>query len=797
MSVRVYELAKELGLSNKELLSRLKELKVEVASHSSSLNDKTAAAVREKLRPSAPAATGKPVTTLPRKEAASKEAPPKEAPPKEAARKVEVPTKETPGKEAAPKEASRKEKIRKEIPPKAAPKKEVPVKEAVPKTPPGKEALPKAEARKETSRKEAPPKETAPKETLPKEAPRKEIPPKAALPKETPKKEAPRKEIPPVPEKHKEPETETIKEPEKEIKVKLPITVKELAIKLDVKAPDLIKGLMKERIMVNINQSLNEEMARRAAKKFNYNLVPLPTEEELLIQMHQQEDKSRMVPRAPIVTMMGHVDHGKTSLLDAIRKTNVTAQEAGGITQHIGAYEVMLAHGQVTFLDTPGHEAFTAMRARGANITDIVVLVVAADDGIMPQTTEAIDHARAAEVPIVVAINKIDLPAAQADRVKRQLSEIGLASEDWGGKTIAVEVSAKTGQGIDRLLEMILLEAEMLELKADPGRPARGAVVEGRLSPGRGPVATVLVQNGTLKVGDVVLAGNFYGRIRALINDRGGRVESAPPSTPVELLGLNGVPQAGEPFYAVVDEKKAREIAARRTEEKREREQIKVKKVTLEDLHHQIKEGKLKELDLIIKGDVRGSVEAIQDSLKKLSTPEVAVKIIHSGVGAITESDVMLASVCNAVIIGFHVEPDPAAVLRAEREGVEIKIYRIIYETIDNVRKALEGLLEPELNEVPVGRLRVKQVFEISGVGVIAGGQVIKGKVVRNFPCRLLRAGKIVFQGSVSSLKRFKNDARQVEEGFECGLSISNWKDIQVDDEIECFQIEKVERKLA
>jgi translation initiation factor IF-2 len=493
---------------------------------------------------------------------------------------------------------------------------------------------------------------------------------------------------------------------------------------------------------------------------------------------------------------MGHVDHGKTSLLDMIRKTKVVDKEAGGITQHIGAYEVVLPKGRVTFLDTPGHAAFTAMRARGANVTDVVVLVVAADDGIMPQTIEAIDHARAANVPIVVAINKIDKQNINLDKVKKQLAELNLMPEEWGGKTITVGVSAKTGQGIDELLEMLLLEAEMLELKANPDRLANGVVIEAELSKGKGPVARILVLNGTLRVGDNIIAGLNYGRVKAMLDDKGRRIGEALPARPVEILGLSGVPSAGEKFYVVNDEKKARDIvSARQAEAEKKKLASRGHKISLDELYNKIKEGEVKELKIILKTDVQGSLGAIKDSLEKLSTDEVKLSVIHGQVGDINESDIILASASDAVILGFHVDIIPSAKALAKQEGVDVRIYSIIYELVNDVQAAMEGMLEPILEEVFLGRAEVRQVFRVSKVGTVAGCFVSKGVIPRNANCRLVREKEIIFKGKVSSLKHLKDDVKEIKEGFECGIGLG-FNDINKGDIIETVGIRKVARRL-
>lgn len=584
----------------------------------------------------------------------------------------------------------------------------------------------------------------------------------------------------------------------KPIQVKLPITVKALADKLSVSAPAVIKELMGMKIFANINQLIDEECAASVARKFGYFLERAFNVEEEAVAFHESlaQDKGSLILRPPVVTFMGHVDHGKTSLLDYIRKTKVTDSETGGITQHIGAYEVILNRGKITFLDTPGHAAFTAMRARGANATDIVVLVVAADDGLMPQTIEAIDHAKAAGATIIVAINKIDKPDIDIDRVKKQLSEIGLLPEDWGGKTITVNVSALTGKGVDALLEMILLEAEMLELKANPAKPAKGVVVEAKISKGGGPIATVLVQNGTLKQGDIIVAGIYYGKIRAILDDKIHRIKDALPSKPAEILGLNGVPQAGDVFMAVSDEKQAKQICAIRQEKFKEQSRCVVQRITLEDLYSQMQKGRVKELKVILKADVRGSLEAISESLTDLGTKNMGLNIIHKGIGDINDSDILLAAASDAIVIGFHVRKTPEAERAGKQEHIDIRLYNIIYEAISDIKSAMEGLLEPDIKEIFTARILVMQVMKLSKAGIIAGSSVQKGKVLRNVRCRLIRDNQIIYKGRISSLKRFKDDVREVAEGFECGVKLENFNDIKDGDIIECFEIEKIARRL-
>ncbi len=501
-------------------------------------------------------------------------------------------------------------------------------------------------------------------------------------------------------------------------------------------------------------------------------------------------------PRSAVITIMGHVDHGKTSLLDFIRKSNIIAGESGGITQHIGAYEVEVSAGRITFLDTPGHEAFTAMRARGAQITDIVVLMVAADDSVMPQTVEAIDHARAAGVPIIVAINKMDLPQAKSEPIRQELAKLNLVPEAWGGSTIVVEISAKTGMGIDKLLEMILLQAEMLELKSNPDRRASGVVVESELSRGRGVIVTVLVQKGTLRIGEPFVTGPYNGRVRAMFNERGNPVIEAGPSTPVQVLGASGVPQAGDTFIITADEAEAREIATKRMRIKREQDLRRAKRVSLKDVYEQIEEGKTKELNLVLKGDVAGSVEALSDALEKISTSEVKVKVIHRGVGSINESDVLLAAASDAIVVGFHVRPDLRARETASRESVDVRLYEVIYEIESDIRKALEGLLEPEITETVSGTVEVKEVFKISGVGQVAGSFVQEGSVKRGDRVRIIRDGVVAYKGVISSLRRFKDDVKEVSSGTECGIKIQDYNDLKTGDLLEAYQVKEVARKL-
>ena len=597
-------------------------------------------------------------------------------------------------------------------------------------------------------------------------------------------------------EKDKEPARARSAAPDRLVEISEGVTLQELAGQMKLPGSRLIKWLMSKGHLVTLNQVLEVELARQLVEAFGFeprlSLLEESGEEEL-----EREDEANLVPRPPVVTIMGHVDHGKTLLLDAIRSSNLVSREAGGITQHIGAYKVELEHGQVTFLDTPGHEAFTAMRARGARVTDIVVLVVAADDGVMPQTVEAIHHAREAGVPIVVAVNKIDKPEANPERVRQELVKHELVPEDWGGKTIFVDVSAKRKQGLEELLEMLLLEAEMLELKANPRRRARGLIIEAKLDRGRGAVATVLVQNGTLRAGDPFVCGLHYGRVRAMFDEKGRRLQEAPPSTPVEVLGFSGVPQAGDSFAVLESERKAHQVAQLRQQKNREKTLSKrSSRISLEDLHSRIEEGAVQELKLVIKADVQGSVEAISDSLAKLSTDKVQLRTIHGAVGAISEMDVMLASASNAIIIGFNVRPQPKAAQLAADDGVDVRLYTIIYDLLADVKAAMQGMLAPVYREKLLGRAETKEVFRISKVGAIAGSLVQEGKMVRNANARLLRDNVVIYEGSIETLKRFKEDVREVASGYECGIKLAGYNDIKQGDIIEAFVQEQVQAQL-
>ncbi len=582
-----------------------------------------------------------------------------------------------------------------------------------------------------------------------------------------------------------------------EIEVPDTITVGDFAARMGKGVAEVVKKLMMLGIIATVNQAIDYDTAELIAGEFGITVkkeIVLSKEDRLFMEFDSEDKEEDLVERPPVVVVMGHVDHGKTSLLDAIRHTSVTSTEAGGITQHIGAYSVRLNDRDITFLDTPGHEAFTTMRARGAQVTDVAILVVAADDGIMPQTIEAINHAKAANVEIIVAINKIDKENANVDRVKQNLMEHGLVPEEWGGDTICVEISAKHKINIDGLLEMVLLVADMKELKANPNRLAKGTVIEARVDKGKGPVATVLVQNGTLRQGDVILCGTSVGHVRAMTNDKGRRVKEAGPSTPVEIQGLNEAPTGGDDLIAVKDEKLARDVAEQRKQDIQEDKFNSVVKVSLDNLFSQIDEGNMKELPIIVKADVQGSVEAVKQSLEKLSNDEVRVRMIHGGVGAVNESDVMLANASNAIIVGFNVRPDAGALAMSAQNDVDIRLYRVIYQAIEEIEAAMKGMLDPEFKEVVLGYAEVRQTFRVPNAGMVAGCYVRQGKISRNASVRVVRDGIIIHEGKIISLKRFKDDAKEVTEKFECGLGIENFNDIKENDTIECFEMQEVER---
>ncbi len=731
MGVRIYQVAKELGLESKALIDKCKELGIKVTSHMSSLEPSDVERLKGALaRPAAREAPAVPKARRPRAEA------PKAKEDKKAVAKEVTPPAAVKEKPAPVEEAPRR---RIELPPADA---------GYPRARLGRGPVRRPRFRRKEWRRERP-----------------------AF-------------VGPI---------------TKSTELEEPITVKVLSSKLGLKASDIIKRLMQVGHMVNITQSLTSEQVSAVAQSYGVE-IKVKTHADYegeLMAAHFERREENLVPRAPVVTLLGHVDHGKTSLLDSIRKSNLVSKETGGITQHIGAYKVRSDGKSVVFLDTPGHEAFTAMRARGANVTDVVVLVVAADDGVMPQTEEAIAHARAANVPIVVAVNKVDKPDANALRAMQQLSEHGLVPEAWGGKTVFVETSAVTNKGLNDLVEMLSLEAELLELRSDPTKPASGTVLEAKMLPGRGIVAHVLVRDGTLHQGDVILCGEGYGKVRDIIDDRGASLTEAGASTPAEISGLSALPEAGDHFYAVQDVQKAKEVALNRQRRRREASLAHRRHVTLEDLFSRVEAGAVKELRMILKADVKGSAEVVLKSLQDLSTGEVKVGILHVGVGAINQSDVLLADASDAIVVGFNVVPEERARRSAAAVGVEIRTYQIIYEIINDIRAALEGMLKPESVEVTEGRLTVKQIFKISRIGTIAGCGVDSGQVRRQSRVRVVRNGAVIYDGVLASLKHFKDDVREVRQGMECGIKVENYDDVKEGDEIIAYRIDQVARKLA
>ncbi|MBS3809390.1 MAG: translation initiation factor IF-2 [Desulfobacterales bacterium] len=604
-------------------------------------------------------------------------------------------------------------------------------------------------------------------------------------------KKGKKKGKPAKPAAEQSPQITTPKAIKRRIKIDDTVVLSDLAKRMGVKGNELIKRLMEMGMMVTLNQSVDFETAELLASEYNFEVEKASFEEEAIIQS-EQDSPEQLEARPPVVTIMGHVDHGKTSLLDVIRHSKITEKEAGGITQHIGAYRVPYENGDIIFLDTPGHEAFTAMRARGAKVTDLVILVVAADDGVMPQTAEAIDHSRAAGVPIIVAINKIDKSGAQQDRIKRELAEKGLVPEEWGGDTICVPVSAKQETGLDELLEMVLLQAEVLELKANPNKPARGYIIESKLETGRGPVATVLIHEGTLHTGEPVVSGIYYGKIRAMFDDLGKSVREARPSYPVEIIGLTGVPMAGDELVAVADEKDAKQVSEHRQEKQRSRDLTKTTRMSLESLYEKMKEGEIKDLNLIIKADVQGSIEALKDSLTRLSTDEVRINVVHSATGTIHESDISLAAVSNAIILGFNVRPAGKVAHLAEEENVDIKYYNVIYNAIKDIKDAMVGLMESHYEERVLGRAEIRQVFSVPSMGAVAGCMVLEGKIQRGQPIRVIREGIVIHEGKIASLKRYKDDVREVTHNYECGIGVEKFNDIKIGDIIECYWLEEI-----
>jgi len=732
--IRVYQLARQLGITSKEALEKFKELGIELTSHWSSVTAKEAQDLAEALK-SKPSVKG--------------------TPPKKGPKKVEDKKKITEEKPVGAEKGVEPSKVIdiEKKPPKVKPKEE--------------EVSPKG--------KMAPSKDTSS--------------PFIYRPKTRPKRRKKRRRE----EEYMEEQDRLAGKVDMEAGIAyLPeaLSVGELAAILQEDVDHVIDVLWKKGVATEESTVVPFDLASVVAQEFGFEALKEGGEPG-----EEMEEEEGLEPRAPVVTVMGHVDHGKTTLLDSIRKTNVAEREAGGITQHIGAYRVVLPEGEITFIDTPGHHAFTTMRARGAQVTDLVILVVAADDGVMPQTVEAINHAKAAGVPIIVAINKIDKPNANPERVKRDLAQYGLIPEEWGGETIFVEISAKHGTNMEELLEMVLLQAELLELKAVPNKPARGTVLEAKLDPKRGAVATLLVREGTLHQGDALVVGLHWGKVRAMLDFQGKPVKEAGPSVPVEVLGLAGVPLAGEPFMVVESERKAKALSAERQEKARDIQMGKPR-VSLEELMRQLAEGDTKEFRILLKADVQGSLEALKESLKKLSTDEVKVHVVHAGVGGINESDVMLASASKAVIIGFNVRPDAQARKAAEKERIEIRLYRVIYALLEDVEKAMAGMLEPEYREVVLGRAEVRQVFQVPKVGKVAGCYVQEGKIVRNAKARLIRDGMVVYEGGLASLKRFKEDVKEVAAGYECGMGLQDFNDIKEGDVIEAYELEEVAREL-
>lgn len=885
--IRIYELARDLNMTNKMLLEKIRGLDIDVKSHMSSLDDETLARIKEKILGSPakeieetrikPTLIRRRKKRIPKKPARIESSDEPELRPEKIDAKDTTPEKIHEDKELPPeKEQKKPEKIE---PPKAA------VKETAGAE---KETLKKVEAQDGATVKSEVPKEEPEAEKPAKKPPEKPEKPAKLKPKKVTKKrkkDTPAKiiklPVTPPPEK-KEPEIETTDtplpetektskdEPVKEkkrqkkkwaqkpeegvtdrkffkkkisfrkkevvegadlyakghrgrkgrkvakgkaattkqkplitvpkaikrrIKIDDAIALSDLAKRMGIKASEMIKKLMDLGVMATVNQVIDFDTAVLVAAEFDYELEKASFEEEAVLKV-QKDDPEKLLSRPPVVTIMGHVDHGKTSLLDVIRETKVTEHEAGGITQHIGAYNVTTDKGQIVFLDTPGHEAFTEMRSRGAKITDLVILVVAADDGVMPQTIEAINHSKAAEVPIIVAINKMDKPDADPDRVQRELAEAGIVSEDWGGDTIFVQVSAKENRGIDELLEMVLLQAELLELKANPDKLAMGHVVEAKLDSGRGPVATILVKEGTLGLHDPVVCGVHYGKVRALLNDRGRQMTSAGPSTPVEIIGLSGVPNAGDELIALADEKNAKQVSSHRIQKQRSKELAKTSRLSLDKLYEKMQENEVKALNLIIKADVHGSIEALTDALTKLSNEEVRISVIHSATGALNESDISLAAVSDAIILGFNVRPSSKIQMLAQEENVDIRFYNIIYNVIKDVKNAIVGMMASTFEERVLGKAEVREVFHVPKVGAIAGCYVIEGKIERGQLARVLRDWVVTYEGKISSLRHFKDDVKEVQSGYECGISIKNYNDVKLGDIIECYYEEEIKPEL-
>ena len=846
--MRVYELAKQLGMENRELIPELKRLGIPVASHSSALDDDSVRIVLEKIGSKARSESSsggrdvKKGIRSPKESGTSQErahAMTQEEPQKPDKKRILIKKKREEGAEETANPLAAAEAAFSSMSPAVAPGVDtatlpspashgeeviaaVPSEEGMAQppamVPPESLAKPgqtPASAGPSPDALTAGKKKSVPLETLESEAAREKLKKAKKAPRTREEDEAKFKndatrwgDLRAIPVQRREDRskhihhaspTEVTKPRKKSVKLSAGVSVKEFAELIGQRPADIVRKLMDMGQMVTFNQSINLEAASLIAEEYG-SKVEISTEkvgEELLEEAAQSTGEEHAVPRPPVVTIMGHVDHGKTSLLDAIRETKVAEGEAGGITQHIGAYIVGVHGKQVTFLDTPGHEAFTAMRARGAKATDIVILVVAADDGVMPQTVEAIHHAKAAGVPLIVAINKVDKPGSNVDRVKNALTEHGLIPEPWGGDTIMVEVSAKQRTGLDQLLEMVLLQAEVLELKADPSRMAKGLVIEAKLDRGRGPVATVLVQSGTLHVGDAFVVGTFSGRVRALVTDTGKKTSEAGPSVPVEVVGLPGVPGAGDLFTIVKDERVAREIAQERAMKQRAADLSGPAKVSLDDLFAKIQEGNVKELPIVIKADVQGSAEALASAVEKMPVGAVKLRVMHSGVGGITETDILLAAASKAIVIGFNIRPEPKAAALAEHEGVDVRLYSIIYDALNDIRAAMEGLLEPMLKERSLGRAEVRQMFTIPKAGLVAGCYVVEGTMSRSsVGVRVLRDNVVVYEGKLGSLRRFKDDVREVQQGYECGITVENFNDLKPGDIIEAYVFDKIAAKL-
>lgn len=772
--IRVNKLALELNILNDQIIEALQKHDIVVKNHMSSIDDEAAQYVRDLFAPKAVATATTTKKVVKKVKAKIKIKVPS---------KVTVTTAKTQAKSTAAKKAAKK-----------------PEEDKVEKTTKAKTTKVTTDKTKEPAKDKAETPENKAGKKLGLKLVKKEDKPKAVEKKPAPVVKAKPAEVKAKPPEVKAPpvapkpvaQPAVPEEAFEVVQIGENTPVRDLAEKLKCTPNEIIKELMLFGILANINQTLNFELASKVADKLGFEVELHIEKSELDFSEEEEDNKEDHISRAPIVTIMGHVDHGKTSLLDAIRKTEVTKLEAGGITQHIGAYQAHIKGSAITFLDTPGHEAFTAMRARGAQVTDIVVLVVAADDGIKPQTKEAIHHAEAAGVPILVAINKIDKPDAKPDEVKKQLADHGLLPEDWGGQTIYVEVSALTGAGIDQLLENLLLQAEVMELKANPKIRGRGVVIESKLDKGRGPIATLVVESGTLRVGEPFIVGCYFGKVRALIDDKGKKIKKAIPSTPIEVVGLPDVPQPGDHFMVVRDEKKARQLSNLRLQEQRETQLAKSTRITMDDLHQAIVEGQIKELNLIVKADVQGSIHAVQEAFENLGDKEVRIKCIHDAVGGITESDVLLASASNAIIIGFNVRPTDQATKLATRDKVDIRLYSIIYDAINDMKAALKGMLAPKYKERIVGKAEIREVFTIPKVGTIAGCHVLSGKIERNLEARLIRDSVVVYQGKIASVRRFKDDVKEVAAGYDCGLSIEKFQDVKQGDVIEPFVLEEI-----